>query len=41
MALTVRECTELFHIVFLRALVARSEDKGLIALKGGSNLRFF
>lgn len=41
MALTVRQSTELFHIVFLRALVAKSEDKGRIALKGGCNLRFF
>lgn len=41
MALTVRQSTELFHLVFLRALVAKGEDKGLIALKGGCNLRFF
>lgn len=41
MQLTVRQCTELFHLVFLRALVAKGEDKGLIALKGGCNLRFF
>jgi len=31
----------MFHLVFLRALVARGEDKGLIALKGGCNLRFY
>ncbi len=31
----------MFHLVFLRALVAKGEDKGLVALKGGSNLRFF
>jgi len=41
MSLTVRQSTELFHLVFLRALVAKGEDKGLIALKGGCNLRFF
>jgi predicted nucleotidyltransferase component of viral defense system len=31
----------LFHLVFLRAFVAKGEDKGLVALKGGCNLRFF
>lgn len=31
----------MFHLVFLRALVAKGEDKGLIALKGGCNLRFY
>jgi predicted nucleotidyltransferase component of viral defense system len=31
----------MFHLVFLRALVSKGEDKGLIALKGGCNLRFF
>lgn len=31
----------MFHLVFLRALVAKGEDKGLVALKGGCNLRFF
>lgn len=41
MAPTVRQSTELFHLVFLRALVAKGEDKGLIAVKGGCNLRFF
>lgn len=41
MVLNVRQSTELFHLVFLRALVAKGEDKGLIALKGGCNLRFF
>lgn len=41
MPLSVRQCTELFHLVFLRALVAKGEDKGLIALKGGCNLRFY
>ena len=32
---TARQHVELFHLVFLRALVARGEDKGLFALKGG------
>ncbi|HWP08017.1 MAG TPA: nucleotidyl transferase AbiEii/AbiGii toxin family protein [Polyangiaceae bacterium] len=41
MPLSVRQSTELFHLVFLRALVAKGEDKGLVALKGGCNLRFF
>lgn len=41
MALTVRQSTELFHLVFLRALFAKGEDKGLIALKDGCNLRFY
>lgn len=41
MNLSVRQSTELFHLVFLRALVAKGEDKGLVALKGGCNLRFF
>lgn len=41
MALSVRQSTEFFHLVLLRALVAKGEDKGLIALKGGCNLRFF
>ncbi|MBX3187608.1 MAG: nucleotidyl transferase AbiEii/AbiGii toxin family protein [Labilithrix sp.] len=36
-----RQAVELFHLVFLRALVARGEDKSLIALKGGCNLRFY
>lgn len=41
MPLSVRQSTELFHLVFLRALVAKGEDKSLVALKGGCNLRFF
>lgn len=41
MPLSVRQSTELFHLVFLRALVAKAEDKSLVALKGGCNLRFF
>ncbi len=38
---TPRAAVELFHLVFLRALVAKGEDKSLIALKGGCNLRFY
>ncbi|HEY6879375.1 MAG TPA: nucleotidyl transferase AbiEii/AbiGii toxin family protein [Polyangiales bacterium] len=41
MRLSVRQNIEFFHLVFLRALVAKGEDKALIALKGGCNLRFF
>lgn len=41
MPLSVRQSIELFHLVFLRALIAKGEDKSLIALKGGCNLRFF
>ncbi len=41
MPLSVRQSTELFHLVFLRALVAKGENRALIALKGGCNLRFF
>ena len=41
MTLSARATVELFHLVFLRALVAKGEDKGLIALKGGCNLRFY
>jgi hypothetical protein len=40
-SLSVRQSTELFHLVFLRALVAKGGDKRLVALKGGCNLRFF
>lgn len=36
-----RSSIELFHLVFLRALVAKGEGKSLIALKGGCNLRFY
>jgi predicted nucleotidyltransferase component of viral defense system len=32
---------ETFHLVFLRALVAKGDDKGLFSVKGGINLRFF
>jgi predicted nucleotidyltransferase component of viral defense system len=38
---TPRAVIELFHLVFLRGLTARLEDKTLVALKGGCNLRFF
>ena len=31
----------MFHLVFLRALVAKGDDKARIALKGGCNLRFY
>ena len=35
-----RQAIEVFHLLFLRAFGARV-DKGLFALKGGCNLRFF
>ena len=41
MALSARQAIELFHLVFLRALVAKNEDRGLVSLKGGCNLRFY
>jgi predicted nucleotidyltransferase component of viral defense system len=41
MALSARQSVEMFHLVFLRALVAKGEDKALVALKGGCNLRFY
>lgn len=41
MAFTTRQTVELFHLVFLRALVAKGEDKSLFSLKGGCNLRFY
>ena len=41
MPLSLRQSVEVFHLVFLRALVARGEDKTALALKGGCNLRFF
>ena len=31
----------MFHLVLLRALVAKGQDKSLIALRGGCNLRFY
>src|SRR5262249_15005741 len=39
--LSDRQCVEAFHLVFLRALAAKGEDKSLLVLKGGCNLRFF
>src|SRR5258708_2516194 len=41
MRLSARQSVELFHLIFLRALAVKSEDKALIALKGGCNLRFY
>ena len=32
---------EFFQLIFVRALTARLEDKTLVSLKGGCNLRFF
>jgi hypothetical protein len=39
--ISARESVETFHLVLLRALVAKGERKALIALKGGCNLRFY
>ena len=39
--MTPRQCVELFHLVFVRALTARLDDKKLVCVKGGCNLRFF
>jgi hypothetical protein len=36
-----RAAVEFFHLVFLRALVGKGGDKGLFAVKGGCNLRFY
>jgi predicted nucleotidyltransferase component of viral defense system len=41
MPLSARQVVEFFHLSFLRALTAKSEEKALVALKGGSNLRFY
>src|SRR6266481_2700969 len=41
MALSARQSIEMFHLVFLRALAAKGDDKGLFTLKGGCNLRLF
>jgi len=41
MVRSARQSVEMFHLVFLRALIAKGEDKALIALKGGCNLRFY
>jgi predicted nucleotidyltransferase component of viral defense system len=38
---SARQIVEMFHLVFLRALVAKGEDKASFALKGGCNLRFY
>jgi hypothetical protein len=40
-ALADRAAVEFFHLVFLRALVGKGQDKALVALKGGCNLRFY
>lgn len=39
--MTTRQIVELFHLVFVRALFASVGDKGLLAVKGGINLRFY
>jgi predicted nucleotidyltransferase component of viral defense system len=36
-----REIVELFHLVFIRALFSNLQDKRLLAIKGGINLRFY
>src|SRR5262245_61830738 len=36
-----RAAVEFFHLVFLRALVGKGQDKSLFAVKGGCNLRFY
>jgi predicted nucleotidyltransferase component of viral defense system len=41
MSLDPQSAAEVFHLVFLRGLLARVEDKSLVSLKGGCNLRFF
>lgn len=41
MRLSPRQAVEFFHLVFLRALVAKNEDRALVCLKGGCNLRFY
>jgi hypothetical protein len=38
---SLRQSVEMFHLVFLQALLARGADRALFALKGGCNLRFF
>lgn len=40
-AFSDRAAVEFFHLVFLRALVGKGQDKKLFALKGGCNLRFY
>jgi len=39
--MTPRQAIECFHLVFLRALTARLDDKSLVCLRGGANLRFY
>jgi predicted nucleotidyltransferase component of viral defense system len=39
--LSDRAAVEFFHLVFLRALVGKGQDKGSFAVKGGCNLRFY
>ncbi|HKQ70278.1 MAG TPA: nucleotidyl transferase AbiEii/AbiGii toxin family protein [Polyangiaceae bacterium] len=41
MNLSPRQVVEAFHLILLRALLAKGESKKLFALKGGCNLRFF
>ncbi len=41
MLFSIRQSIELFHLVFVRALFAKGEDKARIAIKGGCNLRFY
>jgi len=38
---SVRQSVEAFHLIFLRALFAKGDDKSAFVLKGGCNLRFF
>lgn len=39
--MTSRERVEAFHLLFLRALFSHLEDRSLVILKGGANLRFY
>lgn len=39
--MTPRERIEVFHLLLLRLLVGQLEDRSLVVLKGGGNLRFF
>src|SRR5438874_3878191 len=41
MVTTARQTVELFHLIFVRALFAGVQDKALLTVKGGINLRFF
>lgn len=40
-AVTPRERVEIFHLHFLRLLAGQLQDRSLVPLKGGGNLRFF